>query len=548
MSSTFNGERKDDRVRCYVLPTRVVSTENTTIGANNPQALLERNEDVCILNSTDGVDPALILDFGRELHGGVSINVAGEACRLADIRLRFGESLAEVMGQPNQDHAIHDISISIPTMSKQEFGMTGFRFVRIDLLSKNDTLPLRQVEAVALENDYPYIGSFECSDELLNQIWRIGARTVHLCCQDYILDGIKRDRLVWMGDIHPQLRVIANVFGNIDIVPESLAYMRDRTPPAHWMNGLSSYSLWWIISVLDWYLYTGNRDFLRQQADYLNALVDNLLIAVKTNPADPLPDAQFLDWPSAEDKPGIAAGLHGLLIWALQSASQIFSYLGTTEKPSNIEPALKALRLNHPNNVTSKQIRALQVLAGIQDAHTDNSSVLANNPCQGLGTWFGYYVLEARALAGDYDGCLDLIRDYWGGMVQLGATTFWEHFDTDWLTNAARIDELATNGQIDVHAQYGAHCFKGLRHSFCHGWAGGPTAWLSEHLLGIKRLTPGYSEISVVAPQTNLEYIEGTIPTPHGTIHIKHTKTKDGTITSQINQPPNIKVLSDDTP
>lgn len=32
----------------------------------------------------------------------------------------------------------------------------------------------------------------------------------------------------------------------------------------------------------------------------------------------------------------------------------------------------------------------------------------------------------------------------------------------------------------------GAWCYVGLRHSFCHGWASGPTAWLSRHVLGIE--------------------------------------------------------------
>ena len=434
MSCTYSHRcSRDDRVRSYVLPTRVLSTRKESVWVDNAQALLERNEDVCLLGAADGCEPGLILDFGHELHGGVSLDSLGKPRHFAQIRLRFGESLAEVMGQPDQDHAIHDITLSIPSLSKQEFGMTGFRFVRIDLLSGEETIQLRQIEAVSLERDYAYLGSFECSDELLNQIWRIGARTVHLCCQDYILDGIKRDRLVWMGDIHPQLRIIATVFGNIDIVPESLAYMRDQTPANRWMNGISSYSLWWIISILDWYLYTGDSAFLRKQQDYLSALVENLLTVVKAAPANPLPERQFLDWASIEDKPGVAAGLHALLIWALHSAVQLFGYLGEDEKQNKIEPALKALQLSAPRNVTTKQARALQVLAGIEDARTANRSVLNNESCQGLGTWFGYYVLEARALAADYQGCLDLIRDYWGGMVQLGATTFWEHFDTDWL-------------------------------------------------------------------------------------------------------------------
>jgi alpha-L-rhamnosidase len=41
----------------------------------------------------------------------------------------------------------------------------------------------------------------------------VGADTVHLCMQDYLWDGIKRDRLVWIGDMHPEVSTINAVFG-----------------------------------------------------------------------------------------------------------------------------------------------------------------------------------------------------------------------------------------------------------------------------------------------------------------------------------------------
>ena len=58
--------------------------------------------------------------------------------------------------------------------------------------------------------DVPYLGSFHCSDALLERIWDVAAYTVHLNMQQYIWDGIKRDRLVWMGDLHPEIASIQN--------------------------------------------------------------------------------------------------------------------------------------------------------------------------------------------------------------------------------------------------------------------------------------------------------------------------------------------------
>ena len=49
--------------------------------------------------------------------------------------------------------------------------------------------------------DIPYLGSFTCDDPLLNNIWKTAAWTVHLNMQNYLWDGIKRDRLAWQGDL-----------------------------------------------------------------------------------------------------------------------------------------------------------------------------------------------------------------------------------------------------------------------------------------------------------------------------------------------------------
>ena len=38
-------------------------------------------------------------------------------------------------------------------------------------------------------------------------------------------DGIKRDRAVWIGDLHPETAVVTAVSGNLDIVPQSLDWV-----------------------------------------------------------------------------------------------------------------------------------------------------------------------------------------------------------------------------------------------------------------------------------------------------------------------------------
>jgi hypothetical protein len=146
-------------------------------------------------------------------------------------------------------------------------------------------------------------------------------------------------------------------------------------------------------------------------------------------------------------------------------------------------------------------------------------------------------------MAGDYQGALDCIRQYWGAMLDLGATTFWEDFDIDWTANADRIDELVPEGRKDIHGDFGNYCYKGFRHSLCHGWASGPTAWLSEHVLGVQIVEPGCRVVRIEPHLGDLAWAEGSYPTPMGVIKIRHDKRADGSIQSSIEAPTGVKIV-----
>jgi alpha-L-rhamnosidase len=521
----------DSRQREYLAPLRIVWMQGEIAEADN---LLLNDDSVCRLSPGASV----VLDFGRELHGGVRFDApATSTGQVAAVRVRFGESVSEAMGSPNNDHAIHDWDTQIAWMGRTEIGETGFRFVRVDVTDESPILSLRQILAVFLYHPLEYLGSFTCSDPLLNQIWQVGAYTVHLCMQDHVWDGIKRDRLVWIGDLHPEARVIGAVFGKQEIVQQTLDYQRDRTPLPQWMNGISSYSLWWILIQQDWYLQWGDCSYLMTQKDYLIELLSLIAGKLDVQGKEHLDGGRFLEWPTSSDPTAIDAGLQALTVLALRAGAKLCAALGKTDAAAGAHAAADFAAGALLPVTYSKQANALLVLAGLADAEQVNKESLALDPHQGLSTFYGYYILQARALAGDYDGCLDLIRTYWGGMLTLGATTFWEGFELDWLENASRIDELTAPGQVDVHQSYGDWCYKGLRHSLCHGWAAGPTAWLMEHVLGINPVISGCREVEIQPHLGDLKWARGTFPTPSGMIEVTHEYDAQGILHSQIHLP-----------
>lgn len=507
------------------------------------------NQNMAVLKSTPVQKPSFLLDFGTELNGGLQI-VTGmyPGNKPVRLRVRFGESVSEAMSdiEPNQnatnDHAMRDMEVLVPWLGRLEIGDTGFRFVRIDVLDSPVELQLKEVRAAFRFRDIPYLGSFRSSDTLLNQIWQTGAYTVHLNMQDYLWDGVKRDRLVWVGDMHPEVASISTVFGYNNVVPKSLDLSRDITPIPQWMNGISTYSMWWIIIHRDWYYQNGNLDYLKEQRAYLKQLLPHLISKIGPDNKEKLDGTRFLDWPSSENKPGVDAGLQAMMVWALTAGSEICQILDEPGLKKDCDKAVERLRKYVPPHNDSKQAAALLALADIVPAKTANNDVLAVGGAKNFSTFYGYYMLQAKAKAGDYQGALEAIRSYWGAMLSLGATTFWEDFNLDWLP-ASRIDELPKAGQKDIHGDYGGYCYVGFRHSLSHGWASGPTPWLTEHVLGIKVTEPGCRTIRVSPNLGDLQFAEGTYPTPHGILTVKHTKTADGKIKSEINAPPGVKIV-----
>jgi len=544
--------KKSELSTYFLSPTRIVWTSEK--GVENAANLLKSAPGQTTLN--DAFPPAaltagensgsIVLDFGTEIAGYLELFCPGGNKDIKrKVRIRFGESVSETMvnlgdrGAQN-DHALRDQIVELPWLGKKIVGPSGFRFVRIDAVEPGRPVRFNQIRAVLQIRDIPYLGSFRSNDERLNKIWQTGAWTVHLNMQDYLWDGIKRDRLIWLGDMHPEVSVIGAVFGNNEVVPKSLDLIRDNTPPTTWMNGISSYSMWWIILHDDWYQLYGNLDYLRKQRDYLKILLPRIAELIGDDGREKLTEMRFLDWPTAVNKEAVHEGLQAMMVLTMDSGARLMNLLDEPAVAETCSKAATKLRTYIPKPSGRKSPAALTALAGLRDAG-DVATALKKDGAQDLSTFYGFYVIEALGKAGETTAALDMIRQYWGGMLDVGATTFWEDFDLAWTENTGRIDEPVPAGKKDIHGDFGAHCYVGYRHSFCHGWAGGPTAFLSHRVLGIRPAAPGFAKVRIAPDLGDLKWVEGTYPTPKGLIKVRHERQADGTIKSSINLPPGVE-------
>ncbi len=549
----LNSNTTDPRTRRYLTPKKIVLTEGNV---TNPESLLVEKSnqitlvtgDHCTLENKDGApNAAVLVDFGIEFPGSARIMIWGVrgVGNRADIRVRFGESVSEAMTpltvkNTTNDHAIRDRVYNVGFLSSTETNESGYRFAYIELLEPNGMIQLKAIQGVFHYHDLDYIGSFECSDERLNKIWDTAAYTAHVNMQEYLWDGIKRDRLVWIGDMHTEVLTILTCFGNHPIIHKSLDVVRDETPVGAWMNGISSYSLWWLLIHCDLYRKYGDREYLEEQRDYLKKLLALLATFVDEDGCEHMPAGRFLDWPNNDNPGAIHAGLQGILKLSLDRGAYLLDVLGETETAENCRKSAEKMYKHIPDCCGSKQAASLMTLSGLGDAKKINDEIISPNGAHGYSTFFGYYILSAKAEAGDYQGALDDIKAYWGGMLDMGATTFWEDFHLTWMENAAPIDAPVPEGKIDIHGDYGAYCYIKFRHSLCHGWASGPCPYLTKNVLGVKAVSP---DTYKVEPHLgDLEYVKGTIPTKYGVISVD-VRRVDGNVVTTVNAPDEITIV-----
>ena len=545
--------RYDERVRETLFPTRIVKLFGKV---TNAEALLKEkplqvnlNEPDCTVleNTEDGESAGVLLDFGREINGAARIiTVSSYSNKPALTHITYGESAAEALSEigyknATNDHSVRDTDIFLPTFSDMTFNETGFRFLFIRLKGKDAKLSLKAVTAVSVYRDIPSLGSFCCDNETLNKIYDTAAYTCKLCLQNYIWDGIKRDRLVWVGDMHPEMLTVRTVFGNIPLMAQTLDFIRNATPLPGWMNNMPTYSMWWMIIVRDWYFYTGDNVFLENNREYIISLSKQICSVVSDDGSDSI-GFYFLDWPTRDTEDG-KYGSRALLVLALNAAAELSRYCNATNTADLCDKKAEILKNCEWSSCGAKQTVAMIALAGCCDEIKAAEEILEGS-ATGFSTFMSYYLLKAASKA-DITKTLSALEEYYGAMLKLGATTFWEDFNIEWAKDASPIDEIPEDGKSDVHGDNGAFCYKGFRHSLCHGWSSAPTAFLAEEVLGIHIISAGCKKVEIKPNLGNLNWAKGTYPTPYGIISVECKRLENGEIHTKWTAPEEIEVISE---
>jgi len=474
--------------------------------------------------------PYIVLDFGRESDG--RLEVVSDSPAPMKLELQYGESL---------DEAYHDPYLGADEMVVPPHGdvfgpKSAFRYALVRFLEGAQPLRFKTIRLDSVYYPVTYHGSFESSDPLLNRIWQVGAYTAHLCMQDGIWDAPKRDRGRWMGDLDVSGRVIDTVFGDHFLMQETLdKLIHDAGHPVHnEVNTIPGYSAFWVMGQADYYRHFGDAAYLHSIATplvelltYMESELDDQNLFANRQKHWP-----FVDWSpdlnedTAESRRATTIEFYK----AFSEGAYLLREAGDTANADKFaaradairQAALKSLLDPETRTFGSRwQTNAMAIFSGAADPALTASiwdNVLSHPRHFQITPYYNFYVITAMAESGHRKEALDWIREYWGGMIKAGATSFWEAWDPTWPTEHFHGSLQADNGQ-------------GYFVSLSHGWSSGPTAWLTEQVLGIQPTAAGFREVTIRPDLAGLEWARGAEPTPHGPIKVDLRQASDLEVT-----------------
>jgi hypothetical protein len=421
-------------------------------------------------------------------------------------------------------------------------------------------------------------GSFESSDSQVNLIWRDSVQTardmvsppVNLdrrgCDIDIptvLLDGVQRDRCPYIGDqaVTGMTLLVAN--DDVSVLRGMLAWFAsvqadDGSIPAspfdeHSLQ-LIDYNAYWIESLYDYVLYTGDTALLRQVWPNLVELVDGFY------PAH-VAQGLLVNWLGAADYAYIpragtrVAYYNAQYVRALKLAAALAGWYGDSQRadrwrgraadtaaafgPAFWDPVAGAFRdTTADSDVHALDGNAFAILAGLATpaqaqsvlAYVDRTmkrsygnSVADTSGWRGLNwgdgdyrrvyPFISYFEVLARYAAGADASALDLIRREWGFMATRGPGTMWETISNEF------------GGQVDSTP------------SWDHGWSSGAAPALTSYVLGVQPTSPGFATFSVTPHPSGLTSAQGVVPTRHGPIRVSWSLVA-GKVSLQVTAPP----------
>jgi hypothetical protein len=449
-----------------------------------------------------------LYDFGRELLGRIAFRALGKPA------IFVGESTAEAR---NNDPRHFEQSLALVPDGEGRWiseHPLAFRYLRITGAEATE------VECRALFHPTQYRGAFACSDERLTRIWMHSAYTHRICQSDFVLDGIKRDRLPWVDNMILSAAVESYAFGDPELLRRTLTVM-GRTADTSDINGIVDYNFLWVVGHDALQRYFADTAYLRREWPRIRTMIGRVASKCDSNGLVRPPQNAwvFIDWVDFDKN----TSLQMMWLWAQRAGVRLAERMGdqaTAAAWAGRADALEQLLRDRAWDRTkecwtdpdkpvppSRHAHVLSVVSGLAKAaeYPGILRVLKGSEAEPLNSpSMNYYDILARAQLGEPAAALARLSEVWGAMLDRGASTFWEGYDPNEKGDTA-------------YAFYGRPYGKSL----CHAWGAGPVVALPQLILGLRPTVDGWRRFTLEPSLGELKWACATVPTPHGTIEVE---------------------------
>ena len=432
--------------------------------------------------SVKQINGGLFYDFGKEITAKLHFSFVN-----SDVYCYYGESPEEALDSEysEQTDIIKKCDGECVTPNKK-----AFRY-----LFTKSAEPYGKLTVLEEKPDVPKC-SFKCKDELLQRIFDTSVYTFGLCKKEFIIDGAKRDRWAWSGDTYQSALVNYYSYFDADAVKRTLVALKGKEPVNSYINHIMDYTSYWILSVYDLFRYTGDKEFVKEMLPWIKKYV--CLLESRCDKDGFLTyhegDWVFIDW-AEMDNMGETSFEQIIFAEALKNYAEMLELCGFDGGEYFKKSALlwkKTVEVFYKNGAfihgrkngvlsdkVTKYANIFAILYGFADKKMTQEiveNVLINDHIQPIITpYMKFYELSALAKVGMFSEVLSEIKSYWGGMLELGATTFWEQYDP--AAKGAEHYEM-------YDRKYGK--------SLCHAWGASPIYLIFACIFGIKPTKNGF--------------------------------------------------------
>lgn len=372
--------------------------------------------------------------------------------------------------------------------------------------------------------DIPVRAEFHCDDELLNRIWSVAEHTFRLCSGIFFIDGVKRDKWIWSGDAYQSFFVNQYLMADPDINRRTLLALRGNDPMVTHINTILDYSLFWILGVKAHYDAYADTAFIRQVYPKMCSLMEFCEKQLDENGFLTGRDGDwvFIDWADFDREGPLCAEqmLYAACWEAMSRAAQILGeesgcfrkrYEELKQEVQDFywdekQGAFIDSFISGRHHVT-RHANIFAIIFDIADEKQKTvivENVLKNPQIPAITTpYFKFYEMDALGRMGYLEEVLQQIKDYWGGMLERGAVTFWEEYDP----------EIPEEEQYDM---YGDKFGKSL----CHAWSASPVYLLAKYFAGLAVTDPVNGKYELNLYRDAFKYLDCTLPVGERDVHI----------------------------